>query len=62
LQQKDKVLWIPLPALRTFQGKDFVLVVEGEVQRRVTVTVGIRSEDHVEVLSGLTAGQIVVGP
>lgn len=62
LQQKDKVLLIPLNALRSFQGKDFVLVVEGDIQRRVPVTVGIRSEEQVEILEGLTAGQIVVGP
>jgi RND family efflux transporter MFP subunit len=62
LQQKDAVLWVPLVALRTFQGKDFVLVLEGETQRRVPVTVGIRTEDRVEILSGLTAGQTVVGP
>lgn len=62
LQQKDKVLLIPLSALRSFQGKDFVLVLEGDIQRRVPVTVGIRSDEQVEILEGLTAGQIVVGP
>ena len=62
LQEKDKVLLIPLAALRSFQGKDFVLVAEGDIQRRVPVTVGIRSEEQVEILEGLTAGQIVVGP
>ena len=62
LQQKDNVLWIPLPALRSFQGKDFVLVLEGEVQRRVPVTVGVRTAEKVEIVSGLTAGQVVVGP
>ncbi len=62
LQEKDKVLLIPVAALRSFQGKDFVLVVEGDIQRRVPVTVGIRSEEQVEILEGLTAGQIVVGP
>ena len=56
------MLWIPLAALRSFQGKDFVIVAEGETQRRVSVTVGIKTEDRVEILSGLTAGQIVVGP
>lgn len=62
LQEKDDVLWLPPEAIRTFQGKDFVLVIEGEGQRRVPVKVGIKAEDRVELESGVTEGQVVVGP
>lgn len=61
LEQKDQALWIPPDALRTFQGKEFVLVQDGDSQLRVPVKVGIRTDDRLEILSGLTAGQIVVG-
>lgn len=62
LQKKDNVLWLPPAAIRTFQGKDFVLVMEGEGQRRVPVKLGIKAEDRVEIVSGLEEGQVVVGP
>lgn len=62
LQKKDDVLWLPPEAIRTFQGKDFVLVQDGEVQRRVPVKLGIKAEDKVEILDGATEGQVVVGP
>ncbi|MDI7274454.1 MAG: efflux RND transporter periplasmic adaptor subunit [Anaerolineae bacterium] len=62
LQQKDDVLWLPPAAVRTFQGKDFVLVLDGEGQRRVPVKLGIKAEDRVEILSGVEEGQVVVGP
>lgn len=62
LQQKDDVLWLPPEAIRTFQGKDFVLVLDGEGQRRMPVKLGIKGEDRVEILTGLTEGQVVVGP
>ena len=62
LQKKDNVLWLPPEAIRTFQGKDFVLVLEGEGQRRVPVKIGIKGEDRVEIISGVTEGQVVVGP
>jgi RND family efflux transporter MFP subunit len=62
LQQKPSVLWIPPDALRTFQGKDFVLLVDGDAQRRVPVKVGVKTDDRVEIVDGLTAGQIVLGP
>lgn len=59
---RENVLWVPPAALRTFQGSDFVLVQNGEVQQRVNIQIGLRSNDRVEILSGLTEGQVVIGP
>lgn len=59
---RENVLWLPPAALRTFQGGDFVLVQNGEVQQRVNIQIGLRSEDRVEILVGLTEGQVVIGP
>ena len=62
LEQKDDVLWLPPQAVRKFEGREFVVVQDGELQRRVDVKVGIESRDRVELEEGLTEGQIVIGP
>lgn len=61
LEQKDSALWLPPAAIRTFQGRDFVVIQDGSVQRRVDVKLGIEGKDRVEVLEGVQEGQIVVG-
>jgi len=61
LERKDNVLWLPPQAIRTFEGRRFVVVQDGEAQRRVDVTIGIESEERVEIKEGLTAGLTVVG-
>jgi multidrug efflux pump subunit AcrA (membrane-fusion protein) len=62
VERREDALWIPPAALRTFQGRDFVFVLENGVQRRVDVRLGLRSAEQVEILAGLTEGQTVVGP
>jgi multidrug efflux pump subunit AcrA (membrane-fusion protein) len=61
VDRREGVLWLPPGALRTFQGREFVFVLENGVQRRVDVTLGLRSAERVEILSGLEEGQTVVG-
>lgn len=62
LERKQDVLWLPPQAIRTFEGRRFVVVQEAGGQRRVDVKIGIQGEDRVEILEGLTEGQVVVGP
>lgn len=62
LERRGDVLWLPPQAIRTFEGRKFVVTIENGGQRRVDVKLGIRSEDRVEILSGLAAGQIVIAP
>jgi RND family efflux transporter MFP subunit len=62
LEQKDGVLWLPPAAIRTFEGRKFVVVQEGPGQRQSDVILGIESDDRVEIVSGLEQGQVVVGP
>ena len=62
LQKKDNVLLLPTQALRTFEGRNFVLVKNGAIQQRVDVKLGIQSDTEVEILDGLTAGQVVIAP
>ncbi len=59
--RKDEALWLPPQAIRTFEGRRFVVVKEGAGQRRVDVKIGIESLDRVEILDGLTLGQQVLG-
>lgn len=61
ITQHDDVLWLPPAAIRDFNGRKFVVVQNGEMQQRVDVTLGIAGEDRVEIVSGVEAGQIIVG-
>ena len=62
LERKEDALWLPPAAIRTFEGRKFVVIQEGTGQRRVDVLLGIKSEDRVEIVDGLEKGDIVVGP
>jgi multidrug efflux pump subunit AcrA (membrane-fusion protein) len=61
LERKEDVLWLPPQAIRIFEGREFVVVQDENGQRRVDVKLGIRGDDRVEVLEGLSEGQVVVG-
>jgi multidrug efflux pump subunit AcrA (membrane-fusion protein) len=61
LEEKEEALWLPPEAIRTFQGRKFVIVQDEDRQRRVDVRLGIESRERVELLEGLEEGQIIVG-
>ncbi|MCS6840164.1 MAG: HlyD family efflux transporter periplasmic adaptor subunit [Roseiflexus sp.] len=61
LERKENVLWLPPEAIRSFEGRRFVILREGERERRVPVRIGIETEERVEILEGLDEGDIVVG-
>jgi RND family efflux transporter MFP subunit len=61
IETRRDVLWLPVAALRTFQGREFVFLEENGLQRRADVVLGLRSSERVEILEGLQEGQIVVG-
>jgi len=62
LERSENTLWLPPQAVRTFEGRSFVVIQEGGAQRRVDVRVGIRATDRLEILEGLEEGQLVVAP
>ena len=62
LDRSVNTLWLPPQAVRTFEGRSFVVIQEQGVQRRVDVRLGISAPDRVEILDGLTEGQVVVAP
>jgi hypothetical protein len=61
LEEKENVFWLPPAAIRTFQGRSFVVIQEAGGQRRADVRLGIQSADRVEILEGVAVGQTIVG-
>ncbi len=62
IAKQENALWLPPQAIRNFEGRRFVLVQDGEVQRRTDVKVGLTGEERVEIVEGLEEGQTVIGP
>jgi hypothetical protein len=62
LQKKENVLWLPPQAVRTFEGRRFVVIQDGQGQRRVDVKVGLQNNDRLEIVEGLNEGQVVLSP
>jgi macrolide-specific efflux system membrane fusion protein len=61
-ESKAKAVQIPVAALRTQGARNFVLVVDADGNKReVDVEVGLTTATAVEIISGLTPGQKVVG-
>ena len=61
IERKADVLWLPPAAIRTFGGRKFVVIQDGAAQRRMDVTVGIESEERVEIRSGVEEGEVILG-
>jgi len=61
LQEKTGVLTLPNSAVRTYAGRKYVVVVEGDSKREVDVVTGIIGETETEITHGLTEGQKVMG-
>ncbi len=61
LAKKDTALWLPPQAVRAFEGRRFVVIQDGDRQRRQDVRVGITSTERVEILEGLKEGDVVIG-
>lgn len=62
LSARQDVLWLPPQAIRAFSGRTFVVVLEDDTERRIDVELGLRSTERIEITSGLSEGQVVVGP
>ncbi len=60
LARSDDTLWLPIEALRGFNQNYYVEVRDGAATREAPVTIGLRGEDKVEILSGLSEGDQVV--
>lgn len=61
IEQRENALWLPPEAIRTFGERNFVVVRDGDRERRETVILGIKGEQRVEIQSGVQEGDVVVG-
>ncbi|MBN1563007.1 MAG: biotin/lipoyl-binding protein [Anaerolineae bacterium] len=62
IAERTDALWLPLDALREFNGRDFVVVEENGIQQRIDVELGLTGGDRVEIVAGLELDQTVIGP
>lgn len=62
MESKQGVLYLPPAAIRTFEGRNFVVVQTDGLPRRADIKVGIKNEERVEVTEGLEEGQVVIAP
>lgn len=61
-ESKQNVLWLPPTAIRSFEGRNFVVVKTEALPKRVDVKLGIKNEERVEILSGVEEGQVIIAP
>ena len=59
---KENILIIPLEAVKTEQGKTYVLMSDGNGKkpRNHTIEIGISDEKNVEVVSGLNENDFIM--
>lgn len=63
LGRKDDVLLLPPAAIRNYRGLNFVIVLDGDIKRRVEIfEIGLQTVDRWEVSADLKEGDQVLGP
>ncbi len=61
LEEKPDALVLPPEAIRTFEGRKFVIIRHNNQEERITVRVGISTDEVVEILEGVKVGDVIVG-
>lgn len=62
LEVRENVLWLPPSVIRTFQNRTFVVLDTPDGPRTVDVTLGLQTDERVEIVSGVSEGDIVIAP
>jgi len=62
LASHQKILWLPPEAVRSVGGRTFVIINSDTGPKRADIEIGLQTRDRVEIVSGLTEGQVVYGP
>jgi len=60
VEQQENTVIIPSKALRIFNERTYVQVLEEDVKKEIDVTVGITNQAEVEIIDGLQPGQLVI--
>jgi multidrug efflux pump subunit AcrA (membrane-fusion protein) len=61
IERSEDTLYLPPAAIRTFEGRKFVMVKAGDRLQKVDVRLGIEGSDRVEIVDGLEEGQVIEG-
>lgn len=60
LSEQVDVLFLPPEAINTFGNRTFVVILTDEGERVQDVTVGLETDERVEILTGVNEGDVVV--
>lgn len=60
LQRRENVIVLPRSAIRSYMGRNYVQILEGERLKEVDVEIGLTTPTEVEIVKGLEEGQMVV--
>ncbi|WP_441910286.1 efflux RND transporter periplasmic adaptor subunit [Paenibacillus sp. MCAF9] len=60
LQKRENVIILPRSAIRSYMGRYYVQVAEGERRKEVDVEVGLITPTEAEIIKGLEEGQKVI--
>lgn len=58
--KKDNILMAPFSAVQSQAGQDSVIILKSTKQLTVSVETGISSDTHIEIISGLAEGDLLV--
>lgn len=62
LETREDVLFLPPGYIRTFQDRQFVIILTDEGEQIRDVVVGLRTDEREEIVSGLEEGDVVLAP
>ena len=60
MERADDVIVIPRVALRSYNGRDFVRILDGDTRKEVDVQRGMQTATQVEIVQGLKEGQLLI--
>lgn len=61
LGRAENVLWLPTQAVRFNRDRPFVMVMDGDSERKVDITIGLQTPERIEIVSGLEEQAEVLG-
>ncbi|OZB91393.1 efflux transporter periplasmic adaptor subunit [Paenibacillus sp. XY044] len=60
LQKRDNAIIVPRSAIRSYMGRSYVQIAEGERRKEVDIEIGLTTPTEVEIVKGLEEGQKVI--
>lgn len=60
IAEKSEVLTVPPEAISTKKGETYLQVIEGREVKEIKVEKGLESDTQVEIISGVSEGQVVI--